>query len=183
MEEHVEKKIKEHLALTQVITLTSKFIWKINNFTDDLEKAKQPGQEQKRMYSDPFYTDKYGYKMRVQLYPNGNTDEATGHVSIFIQLLRGEYDAVLPWPFARKITVTLLDQKKDLQERKNDENTIPYKDMLNNPGSFNRPTTDSNTGLGFPNFISHEKLMTENYIVDDTIFVQVEVREEYTGTE
>ncbi|XP_031550171.1 TNF receptor-associated factor 6-B-like [Actinia tenebrosa] len=198
MEEHLEKKIKEHLVLTQdeneklkktlaqikeqVGRCTNKFIWKINNFTDDLEKAKQPG-EGHLMYSDPLYTDKYGYKMRVILYPNGDRDDATGHVSIFIQLLRGEYDAVLPWPFARKITITLLDQKEDLQERKNVEKTTSYKGMLNNSEAFNRPTTDSNTGLGYKKFISHEELMTENYIVDDTIFLQVEVGEEYTGTE
>jgi hypothetical protein len=109
------------------------------------------------------------------LYPNGYWDEDEGHLSIYILIVRGEYDAVLPWPFARAITYTLLDQKENLQQRNNVHMKVPYKSMLDNPQCYKRPTTDTNTGHGYGKFISHEKLTTENYIVEDSIFVQVEV--------
>jgi TNF receptor-associated factor 4 len=201
MEGHIEKNIKDHLALTSdrlfslqdeheklkknlaaIVSCTNKFIWKIDHFDENLNKAKE-SVEKHVLYSDPFYTEKYGYKLRVILYPNGHRDEYAGHVSIYIQILRGEYDAVLTWPFARKITFTLLDQKENLQQRKNVQMKLSYKGMLDKPQNYKRPTTDTNAGPGYGKFISHEELMTENYIVEDSIFVQVEVGEEYTSTE
>ena len=42
--------------------------------------------------------------------------------------------------------------------------------------SFTRPTTEENIGIGFNCFISHEELKSQHYIVDDTLFLQVEIR-------
>jgi len=32
--------------------------------------------------------------------------------------MKGEYDALLPWPFNKKVTFTLIDQDEDLLKRK-----------------------------------------------------------------
>lgn len=40
-------------------------------------------------------------------------------MSVFIQLLPGEYDAILKWPFQEKIVFTLYDQQEHIVKRKN----------------------------------------------------------------
>lgn len=40
---------------------------------------------------------------------------------------------------------------------------------------FTRPVEEENTGYGFADFISHEKLHSRRYLVEDTFFLQVEV--------
>ena len=41
--------------------------------------------------------------------------------------------------------------------------------------SFARPKTEENKGWGLLNFISHLKLHSRRYIVDNTLFLQVEI--------
>ena len=38
---------------------------------------------------------------------------------VTIVLMKGEYDAILPWPFKNKLKITLIDQQEDLVEREN----------------------------------------------------------------
>jgi hypothetical protein len=170
-----ELKKTVHEMKKEVIPCTNKFVWKISNFKETLKKAKE-SEDEVCLYRDPFYTEKYGYKLRAMLYPNESRDEYAGHMSIFIQIVRGEYDALLPWPFAREITFTLVDQKTTLRNRKNVKVTIDSEDMLDNPECFKRPTTDSNDEYGNPTFVSHKKLMSKSYIRENSIFLLVEVQ-------
>jgi hypothetical protein len=94
-------------------------------------------------------------------------------VSVFIFILQGEYDAILPWPFTRKVKFILLDQKAKLSQRKNIEMILNPVQGMNE--SFGRPKTHANSGNGFSTFVSHEVLRNENYLVDGAIFLQVEV--------
>ena len=41
--------------------------------------------------------------------------------------------------------------------------------------SFQRPTTDMNTAVGCPMFVSHAKLETRKFMRDDTIFLKIVV--------
>ena len=50
-----------------------------------------------------FYTAKYGYKLCLRLYLNGDGTGKRTHLSLFIVIMRGEYDALLPWPFRNKV--------------------------------------------------------------------------------
>lgn len=50
-----------------------------------------------------FYTAKYGYKLCLRLYLNGDGSGKKTHLSLFIVIMRGEYDALLPWPFRNKV--------------------------------------------------------------------------------
>ena len=47
---------------------------------------------------------------------NGHKDGRGTHISIFMEIQPGEYDALLPWPFSHKVTVTLLDQSTNTAE-------------------------------------------------------------------
>ena len=86
--------------------------------------------------------------------------------------MKGQYDAILPWPFNRKIKFTLIDQQEDLDQR---ENVVKLVTPNNDPKCYARPKNKQNIGHGLPSFISHTQLESRRYVVDDTFFIQVEV--------
>lgn len=146
------------------------FIWKIDNFSKLMREAKDGVNE--RQTCAPFYTENYGYKFEIYIYPNGSDDVWGTSLSVFFIIQKGEYDALLPWPFKRKVKFTLLDQQENLEERENHSVEIT---PINDLQVFGRPDEKRIRGYGRPRFISHEKLETGYYVVDDTLFLQCEV--------
>lgn len=53
-----------------------------------------------------FYTSKYGYKMCLRIYLNGDGTGRGSHLSLFFVVMRGLSDALLKWPFNQKVKVT-----------------------------------------------------------------------------
>jgi hypothetical protein len=176
-----EKKEKEalknkvdKLSMALENTKAAKFVWKIDGFqAETLRRAKDSGKDV-ILYSEPFYTEKYGYKLKISLCPNGHNDGKNTHVSVYVSVLRGEYDGILPWPLKRKIKFILVDQKEELSQRRNIEKSITPTQNIT-VQSFIKPKTRSNLGRGYDTFVSHEVLKTEKYIVDGAIFLQVEM--------
>lgn len=58
--------------------------------------------------SDPFYTHSHGYKLCLCVYPNGQSDGLDTHVSVYVYIMRGDFDDELIWPFKNTVTVELL---------------------------------------------------------------------------
>ena len=162
----LEDKVDSLDTCLRVIEESRIFTWKITNIALKFREAKNEVKE--IVESDPFY--RYGYKLKLRLHPNGNKKKA--HLSIYITVMKGEYDAILPWPFKTKVKFTLIDQQKDSVERKNVTKQFITSDLLEN---FARPTREENPGRGFVEFISHEKLHSRRYLVDDTLFLLVEI--------
>lgn len=188
MDHHLENDIKSHLdfacarlkntekelGATKRLVDTRMFIWKIGNFSQVLKQATGMNRRKELLKSDPFYsanTESYGYKLQVSVYPNGCKPDHS-HLSVFITVERGDYDAILPWPLKKKVTFTLIDQQEDPNQK---ENVITEFLTGNHPEIFKRPLIKDSTGLGFPRFVSHKRLNSRRYIVDDTLFLQVEV--------
>ena len=120
MESHLESDVKPHLDLACVKLETRTFIWKIKHFREVLRQAK--ADEKTAIHSAPFYTDRtesYGYKLKVAVEANGSGSAKNTHLSVFIVVMKGEYDAILPWPFKKKVKFTLIDQQEDLVQRHN----------------------------------------------------------------
>ena len=91
---------------------------------------------------------------------------------MYFILMKGEYDAILPWPFNKKVTFTLIDQQQNQNDRKNIVWFIPA-----NPDNSlwkQKPVSDENqeNWLGS---VSLGKLKERRFIVDDTIFIQVKI--------
>jgi len=176
MESHLESDVKPHLDLACVKLETRTFIWKIEHFSEVLRQTKAG--EMLSIGSFPFYTDRtescgYKLKSKVRMAPNGDGTYENTHLSVYILVMKGEYDAILPWPFKRKVTFTLIDQQEDLVER---QDITQHFTSGNHPESFARPKSeDSNLGLGFAQFVSHEALHSRRYIVDGTLFFQVDI--------
>lgn len=57
-----------------------------------------------------FYTSKYGYKMCLRIYLNGDGTGRGTHLSLFFVVMRGHSDALLKWPFNQKVTHTESQQ-------------------------------------------------------------------------
>ncbi|XP_028512613.1 TNF receptor-associated factor 1-like [Exaiptasia diaphana] len=148
--------------------------WKINNFSKQLKLAKQEDRDIK-LYSESFYTHKYGYKLKLRLYPNGVGVGKGTHASVFMVIMRGEYDAILTWPFDWKYNFTLLDQKPEHSTRENFDGGYSSPDTSNH--CYQRPKTNENVGIGRPKFVSHETLKTENYVVDGEVFIKFELED------
>lgn len=52
-----------------------------------------------------FYTSKYGYKMCLRIYLNGDGTGRGSHLSLFFVVMRGQSDALLKWPFNQKVNI------------------------------------------------------------------------------
>lgn len=161
--------MEARLASLETRSYDGKLVWKIANYTK--LKANTKTSKQSSIYSQPFYSSRFGYKMRSRIYPNGDGDGKGTHMSFFFVLMKGEYDNVLSWPFQHKVTLTLLDQvngKKNLSDSfMPDPNSI----------SFNKPVTEMNVATGCPCFITQSHLNDPVYMVDDTIFLQICIAE------
>lgn len=156
----MEGKMREMAAATY----DGVFVWKISDFTkkrQDAVAGRAPA-----MFSPAFYTSKYGYKMCLRIYLNGDGTGRGTHLSLFFVVMRGHSDALLKWPFNQKVTLMLLDQN-------NREHIIDAFRPDISSSSFQRPVSDMNIASGCPLFCPLAKLDSKNsYIRDDTIFIK-----------
>ena len=86
---------------------------------------------------------------------NGGGSGKGTHLSLFVHLLKGEYDDQLQWPFNANITVQLLNWSGD---NGHEENTIPYHEA---PLEYRTRVTEGDRapgGFGYHQFISHSVL-------------------------
>ncbi|XP_066473834.1 TNF receptor-associated factor 1-like isoform X2 [Tiliqua scincoides] len=141
------------------------FLWKIPAVGLRLQEA-QAG-IWPFLYSPSFYTSRYGYKLCLKLFPNGDGTGAGTHLSLFLVLMKGEYDFFLKWPFRHKVTFTLLDQIN-----KNHISTSFR--PLESSSSFQRPVSETNVASGLPEFCPLNVLHAPqtNYICNDTLVIQ-----------
>uniref|UniRef100_A0A674MF38 TNF receptor-associated factor n=1 Tax=Takifugu rubripes TaxID=31033 RepID=A0A674MF38_TAKRU len=157
--------IDEKMRELSAATYDGVFVWKISDFTkkrQDAVAGRAPA-----MFSSAFYTSKYGYKMCLRIYLNGDGTGRGTHLSLFFVVMRGHSDALLKWPFNQKVTLMLLDQN-------NREHIIDAFRPDISSSSFQRPVSDMNIASGCPLFCPLPKLDCKNsYIRDDTIFIKV----------
>ena len=117
--------------------------------------------------SEPFYS-RGGYKMVLVVYPYGNGDGCGSHLSVYIYILKGEYDHQLKWPFLGEVSITLVDQRLG----KHKTYTLEYTRAGSKEGArrFNNTLTD---GFGYPTFIEH-KYLPPNYLKDDCLVFRIQ---------
>ena len=121
----------------------------------DFEKHKKAGD---KWYSPPFYSHIGGYKMCLRVDANGHGSGEATHVSVFVHLMRGEYDDQLKWPFRGDITIQLLNQSRD---EGHCEMTVHYYDRADDDVAGRVVGRERANGWGY-DFIAHTELNTEN---------------------
>ena len=123
-------------------------------------------------FSPPFYTHPEGYKMYLEIDANGYNEGDGTYVSVYVSLMRGEFDYQLQWPFRGNVFIYLLSQIGDEEH---------YMDIL----AFDRDTPERYTHrviedeypddvYGFDMFCSHADLLP-NYLKEDCLKVRIEV--------
>nr|XP_033816637.1 TNF receptor-associated factor 2 isoform X2 [Geotrypetes seraphini]XP_033816638.1 TNF receptor-associated factor 2 isoform X2 [Geotrypetes seraphini]XP_033816639.1 TNF receptor-associated factor 2 isoform X2 [Geotrypetes seraphini]XP_033816640.1 TNF receptor-associated factor 2 isoform X2 [Geotrypetes seraphini]XP_033816641.1 TNF receptor-associated factor 2 isoform X2 [Geotrypetes seraphini] len=156
--------MEQRISDAEVTSYDGIFIWKIADFARKRQEAiagRCPA-----MFSPAFYTSKYGYKLRLRIYLNGDGTGRGTHISLFFVVIKGPNDALLRWPFNQKVTLMLLDQN-------NREHVIDAFRPDITSSSFQRPMTDMNIASGCPLFCPITKLESKNsYVRDDTIFIK-----------
>ena len=154
------------LSLIESSNHDGSMIWKIPQFSQrraDAENGKYTS-----IFSLPFYTGRYGYKMCFRLYIMGDGIGKGTHLSLFFVVMRGEFDNILQWPFTHKVTFKLINQAggRDIVD------TFQPDPMST---SFRKPKSDMNVASGCPRFVSHTELERGGFIVDDTVIVNCSI--------
>ena len=162
----------------------TRFIWKIENFSEILKQAKAQCNKERHcemIKSDSFYTGYYGYKLQVIVRPYLETKALQDDGTLLPQetlyfgigSVEGEYDDILPWPFSKKITFTVIDQNQDINERKN--LTADLRPSSRAPIFYGRPIGNFAFDSDIMWYIPHQWLQTRPYILNDNLFLQVDV--------
>ena len=121
------------------------------------------------LYSQPFFTGTAGYKMCARVYLNGDGLGMNTHMSLFFAVMKGNYDELQQWPFAKKVTLSLLDQCGGGKHLSDTFSADP------SSSSFQKPTREVNVACGSPLFAAQYLVEGPPYLVEDTIFIKVEV--------
>ncbi len=155
----LELQLQASLASTH----NGSFVWRI---PDILRRRRNAIEERTTsIYSPPFYTGRNGYKMCIRAYLNGDGMGYKTHLSLFFVVMKGEFDALLKWPFDYKVSLILVDQN----HRKHIVQTFKPTPESN---SFQRPVSDTNVASGCPQFSKLSVLDDTSYVKDDVLLVQ-----------
>uniref|UniRef100_A0A8D0BU56 MATH domain-containing protein n=1 Tax=Salvator merianae TaxID=96440 RepID=A0A8D0BU56_SALMN len=157
--------LASRIHLLEQTSYDGRFLWKVQEVglrTQEAQTGSRPA-----IYSPPFYTSRYGYKLCLKLFLNGDGTGAGSHLSLFLVLMKGEYDFQLTWPFRHKVTFTLLDQVKK-------HHVSTSFRPLESSSSFQRPVSETNVASGLPEFCPLTLLhnLRTGYICNDTLVIQ-----------
>ena len=125
------------------------------------------------------------YKMRLHVYLNGYGTKKGKHLSILFQLMKGDFDDCLSWPFTKLVTLTVMHPEN---ERADSASGFLDTDLESDPEiddfeSFMKPVDDDDDDndeyqqCGYHTFISHKTLHSKGYIKEDRLFIKCEVQQ------
>ena len=101
------EKLTQNLQIQKICTPICPVEFTVTNFD-------QKRKDNIRWQSPPFYTHLKGYKLCMDVCAAGRTTLYEGtHVTIYIGMMKGEFDDQLDWPFRGKIEIQLLNQERD----------------------------------------------------------------------
>ena len=127
-------------------------------------------------HSPSFYTHPHGYKMCLGVYANGYSNVENSHVTVFVCMMKGDYDDQLKWPFRGDITIQILNQTG------NDEGHCTKIVHVTGDKEFGEKVVvgDRSEGLGYHEFLPHTRLIP-HYLKNDCLCLCVkEVKIKYT---
>ena len=150
----------EYVKEQEAVRYDGRYTWRIPEFA---RKRREAVDGRKVSFcSSFFYSSHDGYKMCARIYLNGDGTARGTHISLFLVVLPGNFDAILSWPFRPRVTFTLVDQDHA-------EDVIGY---FQSP--FEDPRRATNiANIGCPTFFSIEELNNHAYVRDDTMFIKI----------
>ena len=141
-------------------------LWSIT----DVMRKRHEAITKKKTYilSPPFFSGTRGYKMCIRVYLNGDGQAKGTHISIFFTIMKGPFDALLPWPFKQPVHFSAISQTG----AKNVEDSFRPDP---NSSSFRRPKNQANISSGCPFFLPLSSLESGGFVQDDCIFIRAKV--------
>ena len=102
---------------------------------------------------------------------DGDGSGKSTHLSFFLTLMRGEYDALLPWPFNQQFRFILVDQDKKGRDYVRSFKPDPVSPSFQQPS----PHSEMNVASGCPEFAPLSILDDPAYVKGDTIILECEI--------
>ncbi len=124
-----------------------------------------------RLFTDPFYTSKGGYKVTLRVDPNGDGSSKGTHVDVFMCLMKGANDDSLQFPMTAIFTVHAMNWKGDSQHF---ERSIEFDDYT--PLQHReRVVTGERADSWGKQFMSHNELTSSNklYLHEDKMCFKI----------
>ncbi|KAE9547999.1 hypothetical protein FO519_008792 [Halicephalobus sp. NKZ332] len=154
-------------------------LWKVENWNEKQMAAKL--RLEPWVLSPEFSSEAFGYRMISMVAPYGFDKSFGNAFSVFLQILPGQFDPLLKWPFDKKITITLYDQREQLLKRKNYQYELSCSKIDGGDGKgdgvhFRRPTGDKpNAPFGCELFCPLNAVTESSYVKDDSILIGIQV--------
>jgi len=158
----------KNFDLTQsLIDNDGTFVWCIENVQQSFLNAKN-SVEPVCLISSPFYTSKSGYKLSLKVYLNGDKNVRNSHLSLYVTLMRNDFDTLLQWPFPYPITFCLYDQSS---RRDHVVHTLKPDEQSE---SFQQPRMETNKSSGIRDFCPLWKLFSKEfgYVKGNRMFIK-----------
>ena len=125
--------------------------------------------EDEDWFSPHFYTHSGGYKMCLRVSANGDGSGKSTHLSVWICLVRGEFDDQLKWPFRGDITIVLLNQKQD---KDHCAIVLPFNDAAGERSTRIIGKEFDKDGWGYGQLLPHTELRPK-YLKNDCIKLRI----------
>ncbi|XP_004520905.1 TNF receptor-associated factor 3 [Ceratitis capitata] len=157
--------LENHLATQQRLASLQNtrghLIWRIKDFSKKLDEAKQ---YETILHSAMFSNKQYGYALRLDIHPNGKGTWKGRNLIACLNVLAGEYDALLPWPCRLQADIIIRAQYTNSEESQDYVKTILVRkkndEFIQNNQYFHIP---------------HKIVMSRNYLHNDCLYVEVRV--------
>ena len=160
-------KLEERLMQQEKTSYDGQLLWKISCLSERAQKHNAG------FYSPPFYTSREGYKLCGKIYLGGDGAGSGTHLSLYLVVLRGDYDELVAWPFRYRVTFSLMDQSPKK------ENYIDIFKTDVSSSSYKRPVNEMNAPAGLPLFYPLDLLQSgageREFVKDDTLFIKITV--------
>ncbi|KAH9519292.1 hypothetical protein Btru_075191 [Bulinus truncatus] len=142
------------------------FKWTIGDYCKKWREERRTGSKET---SCPFYLSHCGYKVQMEAYLNGNGTAKNRCISVFLRIIKGEYDRYLKWPVNLHVVVILVNQSENRADSlKASGNMFQYQQ----PFGTSEAESDS---WGLVEFVRHDVIKTKQYIRDDKILLKCSV--------
>ena len=184
VEDSISIRIKEVIvpfSPPMVSSISSDSLPILDFMIDNFSKRQRSNEE---CISEPFYSHENGYKLSLLVYPNGRDKWKNKYISLFVHLMKGENDTILPFPFRGDLLVQIVNQR---DTKSHAERLIEFNEKTDPKGEYGARLTGLTgllsgrqyRGFGFPNFLSHQFLEfdesrnTQYVSDDDTLHVRI----------
>ncbi len=163
-EEKCGQIIRKNAALQERLSKLEAIVWAaIPPFHFTLRNYSHYKKHSLKWCSPPFHSHPRGYRLAVEVDAYGSSVGQGSYVSVYVQILRGENDEKLQWPFRGSVSIKLLNGRRDGGHF---EKTIEFTDdtPLVNSGRVGMEG-ERTQAWGDPLFIAHSEL-THNPVSD-----------------